>query len=118
MRRAPGFERARPTRGGVAAGSPAAAHVWLGMTGLRGLRLVLGAAFVALATAPAAVGATCGVPGYSYAGVLGDRPASTIAATVAAVQTARVESGHVAAWIGVGGAGAGVGGRDAWLQTG
>jgi hypothetical protein len=87
------------------------------MTGLRRLWLILGATFVVLAAAPAA-GATCGWPGYSYAGVLGERPASTIAATVTALRSAHVQSGHVAAWIGVGGSGVGSGGQAAWLQTG
>jgi hypothetical protein len=79
--------------------------------------LAIGASVLALAAAPAA-GAACGWRGYSYAGMLGERPATAVAATVTAVHGARVESGHVAAWLGVGGAGAGPAGQDAWLQTG
>jgi hypothetical protein len=82
------------------------------------LRLAIGATVVALTAAPAADGAVCGWPGYSYAGVLGARPAAGVGATVSAVTRPRVESGHVAAWLGVGGAGAGLAGQDAWLQTG
>jgi hypothetical protein len=81
------------------------------------LGVLAGATLVALAATPAGWGA-CGWPGYSYAGVLGDRPVSAVAATVTTVRAARVESGHVAAWVGVGGSGAGPGGRDEWLQVG
>ena len=75
---------------------------------------VVGTAF-ALA-GPAA--ASCGLSGYSYAGVRAARSADGISARLAAVSAPKVENGHVAAWVGVGGSGAGAGGADEWLQVG
>jgi hypothetical protein len=117
MRRAPGFERAGPPGAdqGRTKRPPRSCH--RGMNALRGVVCAFCATSVALAVASVAT-AGCGWSGYSYAGVLGERPATAVAATLTVVRTAHVESGHVAAWVGVGGAGAGPGGQDAWLQTG
>ena len=62
--------------------------------------------------------ASCGLSGYSYAGIRAARSADGISARLAAVSAPRVENGHVAAWVGVGGSGAGAGGADEWLQVG
>lgn len=68
-------------------------------------------------SAPAAPVAACGAT-YSYAGVVHDRAASGVRATIRTLVTPLVRWGHVAAWIGVGGPGAGSGGADAWIQVG
>jgi len=60
----------------------------------------------------------CGARGYSYAGVQDGRVAHGIRATLVALARPRVEDGHVAAWVGVGGPGEGLGGSDAWIQIG
>jgi hypothetical protein len=62
--------------------------------------------------------AACGWSGYSYAGVRANDAVAGIAATLTELRPARVERGHVAAWIGIGGFGAGPHGTDAWLQVG
>jgi hypothetical protein len=83
------------------------------------LRIVLTclAALAALCAATPAFGA-CGWPGYSYAGVTSTGAVTSVSATVTALQRPDVESGHVAAWVGVGGYGAGPGGADEWIQAG
>lgn len=60
----------------------------------------------------------CGVSGYSYAGFAGPARAHGVAAWVTALSSPQVESGHVAAWVGVGGPGLGPGGSDEWIQVG
>jgi len=60
----------------------------------------------------------CGESGYSYAGVESSSASHGIAATLSAARSPRVQSGHVAAWVGVGGYGLGPSGSDAWLQVG
>ena len=73
----------------------------------------------ATASASAAPGAApCGVSGYNYAGVGGLQTSSGVAGTIRAMAAPQVEAGHVAAWVGFGGYGAGKGGSDAWLQAG
>lgn len=67
--------------------------------------------------APSSAAAACR-SGYSYAGIAGSAPAAGVSATVTALRSARVTSGHVAAWVGVGGRGLGPGGTDEWLQVG
>jgi len=59
-----------------------------------------------------------GSPGYAYAGFQASGVSSGIRATVAATRTPSVAAGHAAAWIGVGGRGAGPQGETMWLQTG
>jgi hypothetical protein len=56
--------------------------------------------------------------GYAYAGHQADRLAHGVRATLTALRRATVEQGHVAAWVGVGGRGAGPNGADEWLQAG
>lgn len=78
----------------------------------------------ALAAAPAssaarsARSAGCGLAGYSYAGLGGTKIASAVTADIGYVETPTVVAGHVAAWIGLGGYGAGKNGASAWLQAG
>ena len=55
---------------------------------------------------------------YSYGGVASRSPVRAIVATVTLLEPASVESGHVAAWVGVGGPGLGPGGVDEWVQVG
>ena len=65
-----------------------------------------------------AVAGRCGASGYSYAGLQHAYAAPGIRATVTPLERPEVESGHVAAWVGVGGSGLGAGGTDAWIQIG
>ena len=81
------------------------------------LRVFAAVAAAALAV-PVAATASCGLPGYSYAGVEHVRAANGIRATLTALAPPDVESGHVAAWVGVGGPGKGPEGTSAWLQVG
>ena len=55
---------------------------------------------------------------YAYAGVYQPRAAHGVAATLTALSVPRVDSGHVAGWVGVGGPGAGPRGEDEWIQVG
>jgi hypothetical protein len=57
-------------------------------------------------------------PGYTYAGLYTTRAVAGIAATLTMLAAPTVDGGHVAAWVGVGGAGMGPGGTDEWLQVG
>ncbi len=56
--------------------------------------------------------------GYSYDGVQSPDRAYGVSATLTLGARSVVSNGHVAAWIGVGGAGLGPGGSDEWLQAG
>ena len=60
----------------------------------------------------------CNQAGYSYAGIQTLTPARGLSTRLTLTRDAVVTSGHVAAWIGVGGAGMGANGQDAWLQIG
>jgi len=94
------------------------------LCGTRALRAAILAAAVmavsAASTSPAAARqqAACGKAGYSYAGFASAVRAHGIRATVTALSEPFVSSGHVAAWVGVGGPGEGPNGTDAWLQVG
>jgi hypothetical protein len=77
----------------------------------------LAATSMLAAPQPAVSAAGC-QSGYSYAGVSSSTPAAGISAQLTAVAEPRVESGHVAAWVGVGGQGLGPGGSDEWIQVG
>jgi hypothetical protein len=85
---------------------------------LAGIALTL---FAVLAIVPAgdahSVAHACW-SGYSYDGVQSPSTAYGVAASVTLRSPAVVPSGHVAAWVGVGGAGAGPGGADEWVQAG
>lgn len=76
------------------------------------------AAALAAACALAAPSFACGQSGYAYAGVMASRPAHGVSARLTAVRTPTVQNGHVAAWVGIGGAGLGPHGSDEWLQVG
>src|SRR4051812_9020353 len=78
---------------------------------------VAAACALAAPTGGAAVGA-CGASGYSYAGVAGWTAVRGVAATLTAEAWPDVASGHVAAWVGVGGSGYGPRGTDEWIQAG
>jgi hypothetical protein len=56
--------------------------------------------------------------GYSYNGVQSPTRAYGIAANITLSSRSIVDVGHVAAWVGVGGAGMGPGGSDEWIQAG
>jgi hypothetical protein len=85
------------------------------------------AALAALAVL-AGSGANAGVPscgsgshgsaGYSYAGHQSRGSGHGVRARITVLRMPEVVSGHAAAWIGVGGPGAGPNGEDEWLQVG
>jgi hypothetical protein len=85
---------------------------------------LLGATVATLAAAcafatPARAGAiACAPIGYSYAGLLALEPAHGITARITVLSQPNVRDGHVAAWVGVGGFGAGPDNTDEWLQVG
>src|SRR5436190_365241 len=81
------------------------------------LALVAGAVATALAGAFAQSAWAC-TRGYSYAGLYSSRPAVGVAASLSMLELPTVTSGHVAAWVGVGGPGLGPNGADEWLQVG
>jgi hypothetical protein len=84
-----------------------------------GVLATLLAAAAADATPSRAAGAeVCGNPGYSYAGFQHRGAAHGVRATLSAIARPYVASGHVAAWVGVGGPGAGPNGADEWIQVG
>jgi hypothetical protein len=75
------------------------------------MALVGAAVAGASSSEPAAAVASCGRAGYSYAGFQAVAPAHGVRADVVAVGAPQVESGHVAAWVGVNGA-------TSWIQVG
>jgi hypothetical protein len=81
-------------------------------------RIALLAGVLALATAVLAPAALACPRGYSYAGLYSPTTASGIGATISMQTEPTVPSGHVAAWVGVGGPGLGPRGEDEWLQVG
>jgi hypothetical protein len=70
-----------------------------------------------LFAAPAAH-AACGAAGYSYAGVASRASVSGVGATLTSLASPAVQNGHVAGWVGVGGAGLGPHGTSEWIQVG
>lgn len=76
-------------------------------------------AFAALAALPpdADAAADCS-KSYSYAGLVSMRDGHGIRATLTQLAVPNVSWGHVAAWVGVGGAGAGPRGETEWIQVG
>jgi hypothetical protein len=84
------------------------------------LRLLSALGLAAIAFGGGAAVARAGTcwSGYSYAGVQNPSAAYGVSATLTMVGTPTVTSGHVAAWVGVGGPGLGPGGKDEWLQAG
>jgi hypothetical protein len=81
------------------------------------LALAALAAFPGTAPAAPAPAPQCG-QGYSYAGLGGLAAVTGVAATVRLNAAPRVTAGHVAAWVGLGGYGAGPNGTNAWVQAG
>jgi hypothetical protein len=83
-------------------------------------RIALLAGVLALAAAALTPAALACPRGYSYAGLYSPSKASGIAATISMLDepAAFGASGHVAAWVGVGGPGLGPQGEDEWLQVG
>src|ERR687885_2220879 len=86
---------------------------------LRGLICVcaLVCSAVAATASPASAAASCART-YSYAGYDSPWYAHGVAATITSLQDPVVAAGHVAAWVGVGGVGAGLHGENEWLQVG
>jgi hypothetical protein len=76
------------------------------------------AAACSVALPARAAPAGCGASAYSYAGLQGVSAVSGVGARLTAVRRPRVTIGHVAGWVGVGGAGMGPGSTDEWLQVG
>jgi hypothetical protein len=70
-----------------------------------------------LATAGTTI-SSCGYDGYSYAGEAAVSPQSGISADITALRQPKITTGHVAAWVGVGGIGLGPNGSNEWLQAG
>jgi hypothetical protein len=68
--------------------------------------------------APSQAGVRPCTPGYSYSGFAGRQGASGVAATISARAPAAVQTGHAAAWVGVGGSHQGPNGVSEWLQAG
>jgi hypothetical protein len=60
----------------------------------------------------------CAITGYSYGGVQTLGPRRGISARITATRISAVTSGHIAGWVGVGGAGQGAHGADEWIQIG
>jgi hypothetical protein len=58
------------------------------------------------------------IHGYSYAGYASREGVDGIAATIGALRMPSVQTGHAAAWVGVGGIHEGPGGASEWLQAG
>jgi len=72
---------------------------------------LVAASIAAASTSPAS--AACSSEGYAYAGLESATPTYGIKATITALTPPRVAHGHVAAWVGV----AGAGGAE-WVQAG
>lgn len=88
---------------------------------MRRASVLIATLIAALAAIPASTaGPTteCGLPGYSYAGLGGMSVASGIGARISLNDLPHVQAGHVAAWVGLGGYGAGRNGANAWIQAG
>jgi hypothetical protein len=62
--------------------------------------------------------ASCAASTYSYAGVSSINARYGVSARISAARRPDVQNGHVAGWVGVGGAGLGPGSTDEWLQVG
>src|SRR6476661_8906671 len=70
------------------------------------------------ATAGAGCAEATGHDGYAYAGHQATYRGHGVRATITTLRQPRVQAGHVAGWVGVGGPGQGVNGEDAWIQAG
>ena len=76
------------------------------------------AAACALTASASSATKGCATVGYSYAGIQTSTPRRGISARVTVTRISAVTSGHIAGWVGVGGAGQGVNGADEWIQIG
>lgn len=81
------------------------------------IALALAAAALTASTGASASSVSCWT-GYSYVGVQSGTAAFGASAVLSAPSLPTPSSGHVAAWIGFGGAGMGPGGSDEWVQAG
>jgi hypothetical protein len=86
--------------------------------GIIALLTILATAATASADTAVTNPSACGYNGYSYAGETATSSETGISAGITALEQPRITSGHVAAWVGVGGAGLGPGGSNEWLQAG
>ena len=77
---------------------------------------------VAFLVAPAQGGKSsaksCGKQEFAYAGLQADETAHGVRAGISQLAAPDLSDGHIAGWIGVGGADAGPGGKAEWLQAG
>ena len=83
--------------------------------------LVTWAAPFATSAAASATGCGSGAhgsAGYAYAGLQSSGESSGVRATITPLRAPSVKAGHAAAWIGLGGRGAGRSGETMWLQVG
>jgi hypothetical protein len=82
-------------------------------------KLLTVATIAATAAFAAPLASACGAGTYTYAGIAGAVPVSGVGARITSGATGlNVVAGHVAGWVGVGGAGQGPGGADEWIQVG
>jgi hypothetical protein len=88
------------------------------VTPLRRSLLLICLVLLAAALSAPAASAACGSSAYAYAGVQGLQTTAGISAKLQVVSAPNVLGGHVAAWVGAGGPGAGADGRDEWIQAG
>ena len=72
----------------------------------------------AVASATTCGSGSHGSSGYAYAGHQSTGTSSGVRATITQLRAPSVAAGHAAAWIGVGGPGAGPKGETMWLQAG
>jgi len=80
-------------------------------------RLVLAAAFAALAAAAAPSALACGAGTYTYAGMAAVDPAFGVSGVLTPLGSL-ISAGHVAGWVGLGGPGEGPNGTNEWIQVG
>jgi hypothetical protein len=73
---------------------------------------------IAAATTALLAPVSASAAAYSYSGLAALQPVHGLAATITQLSVPEVRSGHVAAWVGIGGPGAGPAGEDEWLQVG
>jgi hypothetical protein len=82
------------------------------------LAIVVSLVVTATRTPTSSAAKRCGYDGYSYAGVKAATPEAGVGAEITALSEPHVTTGHVAARVGVGGAGLGPKGSSEWLQAG
>lgn len=80
--------------------------------------LVAALAVCAFFASGAAAARTHCAKSYSYAGLIGARASHGVRTKLTVVKDPDVRNGHVAGWVGVGGAGLGPNGTTEWIQVG